>query len=124
MNTSSKPEDVVGYGRPPKRSRWKKGQCGNPNRIRNRSPKPAATMIDEFFAHEVDVIENGVALRRTAFEIIYLQLCNTAIAGSTRALNVLIKYADFAASRAPDGGLEVVVVDKNGNPIKSKEKNG
>ena len=39
----------VGRGRPPKHTRWKKGQCGNPNRIRKRSPKPVVAMIDEFF---------------------------------------------------------------------------
>src|SRR5262249_28944974 len=40
----------VGYCRPPKAARWKKGQCGNPNRIRKRAPKRVVEMIDEFFA--------------------------------------------------------------------------
>jgi Family of unknown function (DUF5681) len=113
MNTSSRPEDAVGYGQPPKHSQWKKGQCGNPNRKRKREPKRVATMVDEFFAREVNIVENGVKLRRTAFEIICLQLCNKVIAGNTRALNVLKKYADFAASRDPTGGLRLQLIEEH-----------
>jgi hypothetical protein len=109
MNTPSKPNDDVGYGKPPEHSRWKKGQCGNPKRIRKRQPKSVATLIDEFFASEIVFVENGISQRRSAFEIIYLQLCNKAIAGNTRALNVLKKYSDFAASRDPSFGWRVVL---------------
>jgi hypothetical protein len=111
MNTSSKPEYVVGYGRPPKHSQWKKGQSGNPQQRRKRPPKPVATMVDEFFAREVDVVENGVSLRRTAFESIILRLCNKAMDGNTRALNVFKKYCDFAASRDNRGGMITEWVD-------------
>ena len=112
MNTSSKPEYVVGYGRPPKHSQWKKGQSGNPKQRRKRQPKSVATMVDEFFAREVDVVENGVSQRRTAFEIIMLQLCNKAMDGNSRALNVLKKYLDFAASRGPKNCIRAVLVDE------------
>jgi hypothetical protein len=64
----------VGYGRPPKATRWKKGQCGNPNRVRKRARKRAVEMIDEFFAVEIDVVENGISRRVTNFEAIVLQL--------------------------------------------------
>jgi hypothetical protein len=124
MNTSSKPEDAVGYGRPPRHSQWKKGQCGNPNRIRKRKPKSIATMVDQFFARKVDVVENGVELRRTAFEIIFLQLCNKAIAGNTRALNVLKKYGDFAASRDPTGGFRVQLIEEHERSKVLGENNG
>jgi hypothetical protein len=81
MNTSSK-QYVVGYGRPPEHSKWKKGQCGNPARIRKRIAKPIVAMIDEFFASEH--IVSGK--RCSAFEIILVQLSNKAIAGNSRAL--------------------------------------
>ena len=122
MNTSSKPEDAVGYGRPPKHSQ--KGQSGNPKQRRKRRPKSVATMVDEFFAREVDVVENGVSLRRTAFEIILLQLYNKAIAGNTRALNVLKKYGDFAASRDRTGGLRLVLIEEHERSKGPGEKNG
>ena len=67
--TTSK-ESEVGYGKPPEHAKWKKGQCGNPKRIRKRPVKPVAELVDEFFASEGEVVENGVSQRRSAFEII------------------------------------------------------
>jgi hypothetical protein len=101
----------IGYCRPPEHSKWKKGQCGNPARIRKRPVKPVAELIDEFLASEVEVIDDAISRRRTAFEVIYLQLWNKAIAGDRRALKVLKQYSDFAASRAPSGGMRVKWVD-------------
>src|SRR2546430_15170358 len=95
----------VGYGRPPKSTRWKKGQCGNPNRIRKRAPKRAVEMIDEFFAAEIDVVENGISRRVSNFEAIVLQQWRKAgTTKSKRAVNGLLKYLEFAASR---GGVGV-----------------
>jgi Family of unknown function (DUF5681) len=99
----------VGYGRPPEATRWKKGQCGNPNRVRKRAPKRAVEMIDEFFAAEIDVVKKGISRRVTNFEAIVLQLWSKAVtATSKRAVNVLLKYLEFAASR---GGMRVFAVE-------------
>jgi hypothetical protein len=81
-------------------------------------------MVDEFFASETNVIENGTSQRRSAFEIIVLQLYNKAMAGNTRALNVLKKYSDFAAARAPSGGMRVEWVDDETRPKEAGEENG
>jgi hypothetical protein len=102
MKISSKKYDI-GYGKPPEHSKWKKGQCGNPKRM--RPVKPVAELIDEFFASEVEVVDDGISQRRTAFEVIYLQLWNKAVAGNRRALKVLKQYSDFAASRDPSHGM-------------------
>jgi hypothetical protein len=98
----------VGYGRPPKQTRWKKGQSGNPRRVRKRTSKPVILMIEDFFAGEIEIIENGVSRRVTNFEAILLQLCNKAMDGNKRAISVLLKYQEFAASRGDMGGLEIV----------------
>jgi hypothetical protein len=124
MNTPSKPKYDVGYGKPPEHSQWKKGQCGNPKRRRKRQPKPVATIIEEFFAREIVLVEDGISERRSAFEIICLQLCNKAMTGKTRALNVLKKYADFAASRDPTGGLRAVLIEDETNPKQAGKENG
>src|SRR6266700_7882864 len=94
------PSYEVGYCRPPKRTQWRKGQCGNPKRIRKQNPKPVVDMIDEFFAGEIDIVENGISRRVSNFEAIVLQLWIKAVTGtSKRAVNVLLKYLEFAASR-------------------------
>jgi hypothetical protein len=97
--------------RPPEHSEWKKGQCGIPKRIRTRPVKPVAVFIDEFFASEVEVVDADISQRRTAFEVIYLQLCNKAMAGNSRALKVLKQYSDLAASRDGQCGMRIEWVD-------------
>ena len=111
MTTSKEYE--VGYRKPAQHSKWKKGQCGNPKRIRKRPVKPVAELVDEFLASGVEVVDNGVSQRRPAFEIIYLQLCNKATEGNARALKVLKQYSDFAVSRAPGGGTRVEVIEEH-----------
>ena len=76
-----------------------------------RPVKPVAELVDEFLASEMKVVDNGVSQRRTAFEIIYLQLCNKAIDGNRRALKVFKQYSDFAVSSAPSGGMRFEWVD-------------
>jgi Family of unknown function (DUF5681) len=109
MNAPSE-KYTVGYGRPPVHTQWKKGQTGNPRRIRKRDAKSAAALVDEFFAKEIAVVENGVSQRRTAFEIILLQLFNKTMAGNTRALDVLLNYRDFAATRGGRGVIKAELV--------------
>jgi hypothetical protein len=62
-------------------TRWKKGQCGNPNRIRKLISTPVVEMIDEFFVSEIGVVENGIRRRVTNFEAILLQLWTKVMAG-------------------------------------------
>ena len=123
MNSPSEKYDV-GYGRPPEHTKWKKGQCGNPKRIRKRCIKPVATMVDEFLAREINVIENGISQRRSAFEIIFLQLWNKAMTGNTRALKAMEKYRDFAASRDSSHGMRVEIVDEEPRAKKQGGENG
>src|SRR5262249_7633489 len=107
------PSYEVGYCRPPKQTKWKKGQCGNPKRIRKQTPKPVVDMIDEFFAGEIDIVENGISRRVSNFEAIVLQLWIKAMAGTKRAANVLLQYPAVAARRS--GGMGGVVIHRIGN---------
>jgi hypothetical protein len=115
----------VGRGRPPKQTRWKKGQCGNPNRTRKRTPKPVVEMIDAFFAGEIDIVEEGISRRVSNFEAVILQLWIKAMAGNKRAMNVLLKYKEFAATRGVMGGVEAeeIIID-DANPEEAGGKNG
>jgi len=117
MNNPSRKDDI-GYGRPPEATKWKPGQTGNPRRIRKRATKSPVAMIDEFFVSNKVVVEGGQRHQRRAFEIILLQLFNQAIAGDTRALNVLTEYRKFAATRRGPNPFRALLVDDNGNPIK------
>jgi hypothetical protein len=100
----------VGHGRPPTHTRWKKGQCGNPKRSRKQDPKLVIELIDEFFAEEIKILEEGIPRRVSKFEAIVLQLFSKAMAGNKRAMNVLLKYQAFAASQGGLGGLDAEIV--------------
>ena len=89
----------VGYCRPPIATRWPKGVCGNPARIRKKDPKPIATLIDDFFHENVNVPEKGVTRRMSKLEVILRQLLSQAGAGKKGALEVLMLYQAHFAKR-------------------------
>jgi len=118
------PSYEVGYCRPPKRTQWQKGQCGNPSRIRKRTPKPVVEMIDEFFASQIDIVEQGVSRRVSAFEAIVMQLWGRATAGSKRAINVLLQYQAFAAGRCGGMGGVIRTIEVVGEDASEEEPRG
>lgn len=115
---SDKPPDYkVGYGKPPKHGQWQKGQSGNPKRIYKRLPKTVLEVIDNIFASEIGVVENGTPRRISGFEAIALQLCIRATAGNKRAMKVLLRYQSFAKSRVGKRGYRIVVVSDDYSKI-------
>jgi len=79
----------VGYGKPPRDTRFKRGQSGNP---RGRPPgaKNLSSLLNEALNELVVVTENGgrkrISKRRAAFK----QLVNDAAKGEWRALKLLV----------------------------------
>jgi hypothetical protein len=94
--TIQKEDDAVGYKRPSKAYRWKKGQCGNSSRKRKRALKGAAEIIDQLFAKPVRFVENGSVRKASGLAVIVSQLVKKQLAGERRAMNVRLKYETFA----------------------------
>jgi Family of unknown function (DUF5681) len=95
----------IGRGRPPKAFRWKKGQSGNPRRKRRRPPKDAE-LIERLFRRVFAVIDGSEKVRKTGFEIIFLQLMAKESAGDRRAAKTRDRYQRFAlAHQGSDGVL-------------------
>lgn len=101
---------TIGRGRPPKHTRWKKGQTGNPGRIRRRKSLDAAKLVEAAFRKRIYVTEGGERKRMTVFEAIVLQLWTKAVKANTRAMRVYLQYQDYALANSADGGLEVRVI--------------
>ena len=118
------PSYEVGYCQPPKQTQWQQGQCGNPKRIRKKSPKPVVDMIDAFFAGEIDIVENGISRRVSNFEAILLQLWIKAMDGKKRAMNVLLQYQAFAARRSGGMGGVIHRVEELGEDVSGEEPRG
>jgi hypothetical protein len=92
----------VGYGKPPRHSRFKKGQpTANP---RGRPRKDMAALLFEGLNKKVIVTENGRRRRITLREAITRQLINQSASADLRATKMLldmIKDAEKQAAAAP-----------------------
>jgi Family of unknown function (DUF5681) len=85
----------VGYKRPPKHTQWKKGQCGNPERKRKRSPRGVIALIDEVWREPISIVESGVPRRVSVFQAILSQLMLKELSGDRRAAAARLKYQAF-----------------------------
>jgi hypothetical protein len=89
-----RPDDYVGYRRPPRHSRFKKGQSGNPNGPRRREPATGAKLVAEELQSTVVVTENGERLRTDKFALLVKQAVNQGIKGKIQPLTLLMKILD------------------------------
>jgi hypothetical protein len=92
------PEDYdVGYGRTPKRTRWKKGQSGYSNRRRSARNRSTVEMIEQLFFKPVEITLYGQTKKVPTLEVIIRLISQKALSGDRRALAAQMKYQEFAA---------------------------
>lgn len=81
-------EYEVGYRRPPRKSRFKKGQSGNPHG-RPKGSKNLASIIHATVRERITITENGRRRRISKLEAAAKQTANKAAAGDTKAFRLL-----------------------------------
>ena len=86
-------EERIGYGRPPRATRFRPGQSGNP-RGRAKGSRNLTTIINAALNEPVIVTENGRRRRITKLEAAIKQLVNRAAAGEARATRQAIELAE------------------------------
>jgi hypothetical protein len=94
--TTPHDDEKVGYRRPPRDTRWKKGQSGN-SRKKPRLEESVVDLIDRLLLQEVRLTLNGEVRTVPALEAIVSQLQLKEMAGSARASKILLKYRSFAS---------------------------
>jgi hypothetical protein len=95
----------VGYGKPPKHTRFRKGTSGNPS----GRPKKTVGFDDELireFNSPITVSENGKRRRIPKVRGIFKQMTNKALAGDVRAARVVLPLYQEAQDRATIAALE------------------
>src|SRR5271168_4282171 len=99
MPPDQKRDYAVGYGKPPRRTRFPKGQSGNP---RGRSPaaKNLKTLLSNALNEFVIVTENGGHRKITKREAIITQLVNRSV---SRFSPPLPATSGLAASKTATG---------------------
>jgi hypothetical protein len=89
MPPDQKRDYEVGYRKPPRQTRFTKGQSGNP---RGRSPgaKNLKTLLSDALNEFVIVTENGGRRKITKREAIITQLVNRSASADFRAIKILL----------------------------------
>ena len=88
--------DAIGYGRPPKETRWKKGQSGNAGPKKRRSASVATVeIIDRLFGKPVEIVENGLVRKVSTLEAILMRLWAAEMSGSKRAGKVRLQFLEL-----------------------------
>jgi hypothetical protein len=79
----------VGYGKPPRHTRFKKGQSGN-SRGRPKGSKNLTTLLTEALNEPVIVAENGGRRKITMRHAIIKQLVKRSATADLRAIKILL----------------------------------
>jgi hypothetical protein len=102
-------DDSVGYRRPPKETRWKKGQSGNPSGKRRRD-ESMSEKLGRLVREEIAVTQNGSQTVMPADEAMLRAAIHKAMKGDTRALKLLLDHIGKAVGGAASVP-ELVITD-------------
>ena len=109
---SNHPSDYqIGYGKPPRHTRFKKGQSGNP-KGRPKRPDSFAQLARRTFNERIAIRENGERRTISKLEAVLKQLVNKAATGDARATREIIKLQVLIAEhdQTQDNKLVVQIV--------------
>jgi len=79
----------VGYGKPPRHSRFKKGQSGCPSGGRKPKRSPS-DLLDKILSETVAVQEGGRKRRMSREEVLMRQLVNRATTGDRQSTKLVL----------------------------------
>jgi hypothetical protein len=88
-------ESDVGYGKPPKRSQFKKGESGNP-RGRPKGSKNLMTLIKRELDSQITVEQNGKKRKIRRKEALVKSLVNDALKGKDRPREKIFDFVERA----------------------------
>lgn len=104
---SPPPDYEVGYGRPPRQTRFKKGQSGNP-KGRPKTRGGAEVDLADLRTGLVTIMQDGKARQMPAKEVELRKILAKAIKGDMRSIKYLLgqfeKYRVVRAPLRPVGG--------------------
>src|SRR5436309_15269561 len=95
----------VGYGKPPRHTRFELGRSGNP-RGRPGGSKNLSTLLSEALKEPVIVVENGRRRKIAKRQAIVTQLVNRSAKADLKAIQILLTMLRDIESRADPGSAD------------------
>jgi hypothetical protein len=91
---SADDDDMVGYGKPPKHTRFQKGKSGNPSGRPKKAPLQQELFRKEL-SRRVTITEGGRSQRITKGELLARQVVTRAIKGESTALRMMLRLSEL-----------------------------
>lgn len=92
-NSGNAGQYTIGYGRPPKASRFVAGTSGNPLG-RPKGSKGVGEIFRDLFRQKISVTENGKTRKMPALVVMLRRLQNDAMRGDAKALKLFLSLAE------------------------------
>lgn len=99
----------VGYRKPPKVTRFAKGQSGNP-KGRPKQSRNLVSLIDEELDKSVVIQENGKQVQLTKREALVKRIVNAALSGDAKSTSALISMDQTRKEQEPEA-IELTATD-------------
>ena len=103
----------IGYGKPPKEARWKKGQSGNP-KGRPRRDRNVGALVAALLAQRIVVRSGKTTKRRTRLEHLVHRLFEQALEGDPRLMKMALDEARKDEARAEKDVPQIDAADREG----------
>jgi hypothetical protein len=97
----------VGYGKPPKGSRFKPGNNANPKGRPKRKPLAIAKTIADFVNQPVQYTENGRKRKATRQDLKIKKIVSDAVKGDVKSAEMMLKLLEFAKKH---GGVGIQTI--------------
>jgi hypothetical protein len=107
------PTEKVGPGKPPRHTRFKPGQSGNP-KGRPKGSKNFSTILQQQLTKKITITVDGKPRRMTVQEVIARRLATDSMKGATKAMELLIRLTSTKSDEGAgkDAAGETVLPDK------------
>jgi hypothetical protein len=116
----SYPDYEVGYGKPPKHTQFKKGQCANPMGRGARKPLLEKAVFRKFLSDNVRYITRGSSKKASRLELLVRKQVAGALKGDVgSAMSLLKMHSRFSGAM----GSDVTYITFTGG-IRAREEDG
>ena len=89
----------IGYRRPPRHTRFKRGESGNPSG-RPKGAKNLATVLAETIEEEVTLVEHGTRRKITKLKAAIKKLVDKATTGDVRSMQQLLNLTQWVEGQS------------------------